>query len=266
MLVLSAAMAQQEIGKGVNFYSLEKEVALGKQLAAELRRSHRVLESAAAAAYVNAIGQRLAAQMGGPPFNYTFEVYADDSLAMPEVAALPGGFLFVPSSLILAAKDEDELAGMLAHAIAHVASRHGTKQATKAEMVERATIPLIYMGGVSGAAMRDSQAIAIPMGMLQAARKYELQADVLAASKMAATGYDPTALARYIERVQSPDEAQPKMWSALPARSQRLDAIREVINGLGAKAYEPHEGMAQVQEEVRRLTATPPKAPPALRK
>jgi predicted Zn-dependent protease len=271
MWMLSAGMAQQprQIGAGVNFYSLEKEVALGNQVAAEFRKSHRMLESPVVAAYVNGIGQRLVSQMGGPPFTYRFEVYADDSRAMPEVAALPGGFVFVPTSLMLAVYDEDELAGMLAHGIAHVASRHGTKQATKAELVDRATIPLIYMGGWSGAAMRQGQAQAIPMGMLQTVRKFELDADVLAARAMAAAGYDPAALARYIERVQSPDEGEPKVWSALPARWQRLAAIREVIAGLGLQVYRTHEGLTQAQEEVKRVTTrpeTPPKAPPTLRK
>src|SRR5262249_3655821 len=129
------AIAQQdrEPGKGVNLYSIEKEIALGKQLSTEFRRGSRAVESAAAIAYVDGIGQRLAAEIGGPQFQYTFGLIEDDPNAVHEVVAFPGGFLFVPSSLILAVQDEDELAGMLAHAIAHVASRHGTRQATRAE-------------------------------------------------------------------------------------------------------------------------------------
>jgi predicted Zn-dependent protease len=205
-------------------------------------------------------------QIGGPPFTYTFALIADDATAIHEVAAIPGGFLFVPTSLILAAKDEDELAGMLAHAIAHVASRDGTRQATRAELVNMASVPLIFTGGWTGYAVREGQSLAIPLGMLQIWRKCELNADRLAARKMAAAGYDPAALARYIERVQAPDEMQPKMWSSLPQRSQRVEAIRAVIGDLPAKVYGPHEGLEKVQEDVRRLTASTPKAPPTLSK
>ena len=261
-------MAQQEreLGKGVNFYSIEKEVALGNRLAAEFRRGARAVESAAALAYVDGIGQRLALQIGGPPFQYTFALIADDRTAIHEVAAFPGGFLFVPASLILAVQGEDELAGMLAHAIAHIASRQGTRLASKAEMVNLSSVPLIYMGGWAGQGAREGQSLAIPLGMLQIWRKYELDADRLAARNMAAAGYDPAALARYIERVQSPDETQVKMWSALPPRSARLEAIRAVIAGLPAQVYGPREGLEKVQDDVRRLTASPPPTPPTLSK
>ena len=261
-------MAQQERepGKGVNFYSIEKEIALGNRLATEFRRGTRAVESAAALAYVNGIGQRLAVLIGGPPFLYTFALIADDPAAIHEVAAFPGGFLFVPSSLILAVEGEDELAGMLAHAIAHVASRDGTRQAAKAELVNLASVPLIYMGGWTGYAAQEGQSLAIPLGMLQIWRKYELDADRLAAHKMAAAGYDPAGLARYIERMQAPDEMQPKMWSGLPPRSQRLAAIRAVTRDLPAQVYGPHEGLEKVQDYVQRLTASRPKTPPTLSK
>jgi predicted Zn-dependent protease len=252
ILALLAAAQEREVGKGVNFYSIEKEIALGNQIAAEFRRDARPLESPAALAYVNGIGQRLAKEIGGPAFPYTFALVADDPAEVHEVAAFPGGFLFVPSSLILAVKDEDELAGMIAHAIAHVAGRDGTKLATKAEIVNLASVPLIYMGGWAGYAMRQGQALAIPLGMLQTVRASELSADRLAANKMAAAGWDPAALARFIERVQAPDEAEPKMRSPLPERRQRVEAIRAVIAGLPAKVYEAHEGLGAIQDEVRR--------------
>src|SRR5579859_4716948 len=95
-LLAGTGMAQQEreLGKGINFYSIEKEIALGNRLAAEFRRGTRALESASALVYVDRIGQRLAAQMGGPPFQYTFELIADSQTAIQEPAAFPGGFLF----------------------------------------------------------------------------------------------------------------------------------------------------------------------------
>ena len=242
-------------------------MALGRQLAAEFQRDTTPLVSPAAQAYINGIGRRLAAQIGGPPFTYTFALVADDPTVVHEVAAFPGGFLFVPASLILAVKDEDELAGMLAHAIAHVASRDGTRLATRAELTNNSAVPVIYMGGWTGYAIRQGQSVAVPLGLQQMWRKLELDADRLAASKMPAAGYDPDALARYIDREQaSYDKYSQRTFSSLPRRTQRLQAIRAVIGGLPAQVYPPHEGLQRVQEEVLRLTASesPARQPPTL--
>jgi len=259
-----AAAQQPEPAKGVNFYSLEKETALGRQLAAEFQRNTRPLESPAALAYVDGIGQRLAAQIGGPPFTYTFALVADDPGNQHDVAAVPGGFLFVPASLILAVKDEDELAGVLAHAIAHVASRDVTRQASRAELANISMVPLVFAGGWTDYAARQGQSMAIPMALLQMWRTCELAADRLAASKMAAAGYDPEALARYIDRQQaSYDEHSPKAFSPLPPRAERLKAIHAAIGKLPAHSYPPHEGLDKVQDEVRRLSASVPPGVPA---
>ena len=185
------------------------------------------------------------------------------------MATFPGGFLFVPASLILAVKDEDELAGMLAHAIAHVASRDGARQATRAELVNGSNVPIIYMGGWTDYAIRQGQSLAVPIGFLQMWRKCELDADRLAASKMPAAGYDPGALARYIDREQaSYDEHSQNVFSPLPQRKQRVEAIQAVIGAFPAQVYPPHEGLDKIQEEVRRMTASvlPAKQPPTMAK
>ena len=118
-LVSALSLAQErQPGKGVNFYSLENEVAIGKQQAADFLRTTRRLRDAAATAYIAELGQRLAERIGGPPFTYTFTVVEGDPSPLHEPVALPGGILFVPARLILAVRDEDELAGMLEHAIA----------------------------------------------------------------------------------------------------------------------------------------------------
>jgi predicted Zn-dependent protease len=272
LLCLSAAVGvtqQREPGKGVNFYSLENEIALGTRLAAEFQRDTKPLDSPATLVYVNGIGQRLAAEIGGPPFTYSFTPVTGDPTVLHDVVAFPGGFLFVPASLILAVNDEDELAGMLAHAIAHVASRDGTRQATRAEIINLASIPLIYMGGGMGYAIRQGQSMAVPLGLLQMWRKCELDADRLAASKMSIAGYDPEALARYIDREQaSYDGNSQKISSPLPPRTQRLEVIHSVIRELPVQVYAPHQELDTIQEEVRQLTAgmSPAKLPPTLAK
>jgi predicted Zn-dependent protease len=266
LLAAGAAAQQREPDKGVNFYSIEKEIALGRQLAAEFSVDHKPLESPPVLAYVNTLGQHLAAQMGGP-FTYTFALFADNT-PYSEAVTFPGGFVFVPSSIILAAKDVSELAGILAHSLSHIAARHGTKQATKAELVNVASVPLMYMGGWTGYAIRQGADLAIPLGLLQQWRRFELQADTMAAGKMAEAGYDPAALARFIDREEAPfEEAQRgKAYSQLPPRAQRVEAVQAVIAGLPARTYPSHEGLDKIQEEVRRLTASlePAKKAPTL--
>src|SRR5205085_5721253 len=137
-----ATAQQANPGRGVNFYSIEKEIALGRQLAAEFQRNTTSFVSPATQTYIDDLGRSLAAQAGNPVFTYTFALIADDPTVLHEPTAFPGGFVFVPARLILAAKDEGELAGMLAHTIAHVAARHATRQASRGEILAK-TIPLL---------------------------------------------------------------------------------------------------------------------------
>ncbi len=249
-LFAAVAVAQQrEPGKGVNFYSIEKEVALGRQLAAEFLRTVKPLENASVLAYVEGIGRRLAAEIGGPLFPYSFTLIADDPTVLHDIAAFPGGAMFVPASLIRAAKDEDEFAGMLAHAIAHVASRDGTRLATRGELMDVAMQPIVFMGGAAGYAMKQGAALALPMSFLQMRRRMELDADRLAAAKMAALGYDPAALAQYVEREQaSYDANMSERFSGFPQRAQRVAAIQSVIAELPAREYGPHPEFVKIQE------------------
>jgi predicted Zn-dependent protease len=210
----------------------KKEIALGRQLAAEFRRTMTPLLSPAAQVYIDDLGARLAAQSGNTPFTYTFALIADDPTALHEPAAFPGGFVFVPSRLILAAKEEDELAGMLAHAIAHIAARHAG--------IAQSTVPLVFVGGSAGFAIERGNRMAIPTVMLSHFRKFEMEADSLAVRMMSAAGYDAAALVRYLEREQPSVEPTQRMRSALPAPAERLSAIRAAIASLPARAYEPH--------------------------
>jgi predicted Zn-dependent protease len=264
-IAVSGLIAQEtNPARGVNLYSIEKEQALGAQLANEYRRGVTVIDDAAVKAYLDDLGQRLAARAKGPPFTYTFELVSDDGIVLNEPVAFPGGMVFVPTSLIRAARSEDELAGMMAHAIAHIAARHGTKLATRGELIDQATIPLIFMGGWTGYAMREGAAIAVPLGFLKLVRQSELQSDALAVQTMAAAGYDPRALVNYMERLLPADAAPPSPMSALPRRDARLEALRKATEGLPAAAYPAHDGFAAIQEAVARLDVKPAKVPPRL--
>jgi predicted Zn-dependent protease len=234
---------------------IEKEKALGAQLAAEYRRQTGVVEAPTVNAYLNELGQRLAAHSPSTGVAYTFELTEDEQTWIHEPAAFPGGPIFVPASLVLAARDEDELAGLLAHAIAHVATRGQTGKS--------ATMPLITMGGWSGYAPRQ-QGIAVPVGFLAFQRKNELESDQLAVRVLSQAGYDPHALARYIERVQPAETPQGNERAPLPGKAERLAALETTIRQLPRATYSAHPGLGAIQQEVARLIARPAKAPPRL--
>jgi predicted Zn-dependent protease len=251
-------------GRGVNFYSIEKEKALGAQLAAQYRRQFQAIDAPAVNVYLDELGQRLAAQAPATGFSYTFELVDDGQTWIHEAAAFPGGPVFVPASLILAAADEDELAGMLAHAIAHIATRQETRQMTRGQMLNQATVPLIYMGGWNGYAIRQGNALAVPIAFLAFQRKRELESDQVAAGILFSAGYDPQALARYIERAQPTDPALRNAMAPYPDKATRIAALQAAIQQLPPATHSAHPGLDAIQQEVTRLTARPAKVPPRL--
>lgn len=185
---------------------------------------------------------------------------------MHEPVALPGGYVFVPAALFLAAQDEAELAGMLAHAMEHIAERHETRQATRGQIINYANVPLVFMGNSTGCA---SDA-AIPLGFLKFQQDFERQADFLAVQAMARAGFDPNALVRYIERVQPATPPSPggsTALSALPARDLRIAVMMSGISTLPATRYtSPANGEFEAaREEIRRFVPPPRPTPPSLK-
>jgi beta-barrel assembly-enhancing protease len=171
-------------------------------------------------------------------------VAGDPCRTVHEPAALPGGYVFVPGTLFVETRNEVEFAGMLAHAMSHIALRHATRQATRGQVSNLASIPLIFMGGWSGSC---SEELLLPRAFVAVWRSQELEADVLAIRTMARAGFDPMALVRYTERVQP-------AASALPDRDQRLASMRLLIEQLPPSDYAASgEGFPAIQQEVRRL-------------
>jgi predicted Zn-dependent protease len=246
-------VANGQIGNGINFYSTEKEIAMGRALAQEFERQVTVLDDSSVQQYIEQLGNRLVARLpvDAPVFPYRFQVTAASGATVLEPSTFPGGFVFVPANLILAAQDEAELAGALAHAIAHVASRHGTRQETRGQIANYATLPLIFMGGGwSDYSSRQASQVLIPLGFLKFARAYELEADRIAVETIAAAGYDPTALLTFADRTQpAPSAGTTSQYiSAFPTRSERLDNLRSAIARLPAPPAFP-----EIQNRVRRL-------------
>lgn len=216
------AIGDRDVSGKVNFYSIEKEIALGKQVAQEVERQARIIDDPVIAEYVNRLGQNLV-RNSDVKVPVTIKVLdSQDVNAM----ALPGGFFFVNSGLILKAETEAELAGVMAHEIAHIAARHGTRQATRGTIANLATIPLIFMGGWTGYGIRQGASILVPIGFLTFSRGFEAEADMLGLQYLYKAGYDPTAFVDFFEKLQSDEKKKPgtmaKVFSTHPLTDDRI--------------------------------------------
>lgn len=238
-------------GQGVNFYSNDKEIALGQQLALEFRKNTTPLDNAAVREYVTRVGANLAAQLPGG-WTYQFElIQGDRGGATHEPTAFPGGYIFVSPYMITAAQNEAEFAGMLAHAMAHAAARHWTRLATKGDLTQ------IGMQ-VSAANMSNSNGVGVPLGMLAFQRANEREADFIAVKAMADAGYDPAGLATYVERLQPRAGATEGVFQTLPDREERVFAIQTEIQKLPRRTYSSGEDFARVKAEVKPAAAAAP--------
>jgi len=223
------AIGDRDVGRGVNFYSLEKEIQLGKQLAQEVERSAKIIDDPIIAEYVNRVGQNLV-RNSDAKVPFTIKVIDTEDV---NAFALPGGFFFVNSGLILKADTEAELAGVMAHEIAHVAARHGTRQATRGQIAQLSTIPLIFLGGWTGYGIRQAASILIPVGYLQFSREFESEADMLGLQYMYKTGYDPGAFVDFFEKIESLEKKKPgtisKVFSTHPPTDARIVKAQQNI-------------------------------------
>jgi predicted Zn-dependent protease len=222
-------IGNREVDRGPNFYSLEKEIALGKQLAQEVERQAKVIDDPIVAEYVNRVGQNIV-RNSDAKVPFTIKVVEDESI---NAFALPGGFFFVNTGLILNADNEAELAGVMAHEIAHVAARHGTRQATKAELANYMSIPLIFMGGWAGYGIRQAAGFLVPMSLLKFSRAYESDADRLGLQYMYKTGYDPASFVDFFEKIQALEKkkhgAVAELFSSHPMTDDRIQAAQKNI-------------------------------------
>ncbi len=260
ILPVALAQSQRPPGQGVNFYSKDKEAALGLQMANDYRQKVTPVDKALVNDYVKRVGARLAAQLPGG-WTYRFETIRedtgtlapfadrvqDDSVATHEPAAFPGGTIFVSVNLIAAARNEAEFAGMLAHATGHVEARHWTRQATKGQLAQ------IGAQTQLAASMPDRQpgGLGVPLGMLAFLRANEREADYLGVTTMAAAGFDPADFASYLGRLQPPKPAGGRVFATVPDRDERLKEIRAAILKLPARSYETSDEFARVQAEIQ---------------
>jgi beta-barrel assembly-enhancing protease len=253
-----AAAAQTQFKPGFNLFSPDQDKEIGKQSAAEAERQLPILHDQSIDAYVGRVGKRLAAVAPGAKYAYQFKVVnASDINAF----ALPGGYMYVNRGLIEAAQNEGQLAGVMAHEMAHVALRHGTSQASKAYLGQAG---LGLLGGLVGKDDRSTEQTIATVGgfglnalFLKYSRTAEEQADVTGAQIMAAAGYDPADMVSFFQILANEQSRNPskveQFFSSHPAPAHRAARINEEIALLRAKRISPVGGFAQAKSELTRM-------------
>jgi predicted Zn-dependent protease len=234
-LVAGAAEGQTRINPGWNMFSAQQDVQIGHQTAVQAERQLPMVRDADVEAYVNRIGQKLARNAGGPGFQYRFKVVNDSQI---NAFALPGGYIYLNRGIIENAQSEGEVAGVLAHEIAHVALRHGTHQASKAQATNAG---LQVLGGILSGRVGNNTAqvlnIAGGVGVnalfLKFTRQLETQADVRGAQILAASGYSPSDMSSFFHQLERVDRSKRTTWlshhPAPPDRIARIEKERRLL-------------------------------------
>jgi predicted Zn-dependent protease len=220
-----------------NWFGVEKQIAMGKQYAQQVEATAKLIQDPVVTEYVNRVGQNLV-RNSDAQVPFTIKVIDSDDI---NAFALPGGFFYVNSGLILAAEEEAELAGVMAHEIAHVAACHAARENTRGSLMQMATIPLIFVGGGVGYAAYQAAGLAVPMTLMHFSRGFEAEADYLGMQYMYKSGYDPQAFISFFEKVQAQEKKKPgtlaKAFSTHPQTPDRIEkSQQEIEHVLAARA------------------------------
>lgn len=271
------AVGQRDIGgRGFgDWYSDRQQIAMGQQYAQEINKSTHFITDPVVDEYVNRIGQNLV-KNSDAKVPFSFKVIDSNQI---NAFSLPGGFVYVNSGLILAADDEAELAAVMAHEIAHVAAHHAARQLTRMQLAQIGSIPLIFLGGWTGYGIYEASNLAIPMAFLKFSRQYEAQADYLGIQYLYKTGYDPTAMISFFEKIEALEKQKPNLFSRVfsthPMTPDRVLAAEKEIAHILPPRQEYIENTSEFErvkarlariENRRKLHAPAGNAKPSLRK
>ncbi|HKD44748.1 MAG TPA: M48 family metallopeptidase [Candidatus Angelobacter sp.] len=222
------SIGSRKVG-GFDIYPIDTDIKIGRTYAAQIERSMKIVQDAVINEYVNRIGQNLV-RNSDAKFPLTIKVVEDDAI---NAMALPGGFLYVNTGLVLGADDEAELAGAMAHEIAHIALRHATRQMTRAQLLNLATAPVIFVGGLPGVIGPQVARLALPATLLQFSRNFEAEADYFGVEYMYKAGYDPNALVNFFEKIQALEKRKPgtlsQAFSTHPPTPERMRRTEKEI-------------------------------------
>jgi beta-barrel assembly-enhancing protease len=238
-----------------NWFGVEKQIAMGKQYAQQVEASVKLIQDPVVTEYVNRVGQNLV-RNSDAQVPFTIKVIdADDINAF----ALPGGFFYVNSGLILAADEEAELAGVMAHEIAHVAACHAARENTRGNLMQMATIPLIFVGGGVGYAAYEAAGLAVPLTFMHFSRGFETEADYLGLQYMYKSGYDPQAFISFFEKVQAQEKKKPgtlaKAFSTHPQTPDRIEKSQQEIGQILAARAQYVVSTSEFDDVKSRLAA-----------
>jgi peptidase M48-like protein len=265
-VVLSATMvsAQTKITAPKNKYDPKDDVKLGREAAAEVEQQMPLLRDDNVTSYVSDIGHRLAgaipAELQHPEFNYTFKVVNVKEI---NAFALPGGPMYVNRGMIEAAKNEGEVAGVIAHELSHVALRHGTAQATKATPYEVGTIAGAILGAIvggnAGTLIAQGTQFGLGTAFLRYSREYEKQADLEGSQIMARAGYDPRDMANMFKTIEQQGGSGGPQWlSDHPNPGNRYAYITKEAESLRVvNARRDSGGFQSVQGRLRQMSPAP---------
>ena len=219
-------------GRGLgNWYTVNGEIGMGKQYAMEIEKSAHLVTDPVVVEYVNRVGQNIV-KNSDCKVPFTIKVIDSDEI---NAMALPGGFFYVNSGLIMAADEEAELAGVMAHETAHVCAHHAARELTRMNYAEIGSIPLeiVTYGSWTGYGIYEASQLAIPMGFLEFSREFEAEADYLGLQYMYKAGYDPQAFIQFFEKITALEKHKPgtlaKVFADHPQTPDRIAHSEEEI-------------------------------------